>query len=140
MLQGFFTEAEIAQVTTLILATAHLTKHQSIQQSPPQASIKDLIDIIRSIDLSILGQEEKIYQQYADQVRAEYQDIPETIYYQNRIKVLELFLSQANQGKLYASQDVATRYTAIAIHNLQSEIDQIQIKNKTAATANHNQG
>lgn len=51
-------------------------------------------------DLSILSSEKSVYKEYAQSIRKEYAHVPEKLYKEGRIKVLEVFLSR----EIYYSQ------------------------------------
>jgi predicted metal-dependent HD superfamily phosphohydrolase len=76
--------SQIATVTDDILATK---KH------PTNSTPTDLQWFLE-FDLSILGAELAVYQEYAQQIRQEYQHVPEWQYKIGRRKVLQYFLAQ----------------------------------------------
>lgn len=49
-----------------------------------------LVDLIRDIDLSILGEDEDVYEKYTWGIRAEYSHIEDAIFYPERAKILKM--------------------------------------------------
>ncbi len=78
-------EAQISTVTDYILATK---KH-------PSSNTPTDLQWFLEFDLSILGADLGTYQTYSQQIRQEYQHVPEWQYKIGRRKVLQYFLAQA---------------------------------------------
>ena len=78
-----FSEASVALVKEMILATKSHQKHE-------QEDVNLLIDF----DLSVLGSDWNSYCTYTIQIRKEYSVFPDYLYKKGRKKVLERFLSQ----------------------------------------------
>ncbi len=55
--------------------------------------LDETMKLMRSIDLSILGQEQHIYELYLENIRSEYFEYSDKDYQEGRIKVLEKFMS-----------------------------------------------
>jgi predicted metal-dependent HD superfamily phosphohydrolase len=101
-----FPIAEIDQCKRLIMATK---KHKANDRE---------IDLFTDADLSILGAEPEAYQQYAAQVRKEYQIFPDPIYNQGRKKVLSHFL---HGPVIFKTPEFFEKYERAARINLQWE-------------------
>ena len=64
-----------------------MTKHPSEPQTRDDCFLLD-------IDLSILGADPEVFDEYERQIRFEYQWVPEVVYREKRAEVLKLFLRQ----------------------------------------------
>jgi len=74
-------------------------------------------------DLAILGQSEKVYNNYTSKIREEYKVAPNLLYYSGRKKVLQHFL---NKKSIYTSDVFIELYEENARKNLLQEIKTIQ--------------
>ena len=93
----------------LVLATQHSAKKKKYTLEEK---------IIRSIDLTILGQDNKLYQKYADNVRKEYGYMEDKLYFTGRKVVLEKFLAQE---KIFEDNRFS-HYELIARQNIKKEL------------------
>jgi predicted metal-dependent HD superfamily phosphohydrolase len=84
------------------------TRHDAV---PGDIDAQVLVDI----DLSILGAEEKRFDEYERQVREEYGWVPEPIYRDKRKAILESFLARAT---IYNTARFIERYEPRARANL----------------------
>jgi predicted metal-dependent HD superfamily phosphohydrolase len=75
------------------------------------------------LDLSVLGQPWPRYQAYLQSVREEYRWVPEDLYAQRRVQVLQTFLQRP---RLYFTDALSARYESEARANLAREIGQLQ--------------
>jgi predicted metal-dependent HD superfamily phosphohydrolase len=99
----------IAAVKPMILATkTHLLLDDS-------ADLKLFLDF----DLSILGAEEMVYQEYSRAIRKEYSWVPYFLYRKGRKKVLESFLKRQHP---YFTDAMKARYEAQARQNIENEL------------------
>lgn len=100
----------------LVLATQHFSekKKYSLEEK-----------IMRSIDLTILGQCKKVYKKYAKNVRIEYSYIDDERYKEGRGKVIEKFLLQE---KIFEA-DIFNHYEEIARQNLKKELSKMDLGN-----------
>jgi predicted metal-dependent HD superfamily phosphohydrolase len=103
------TAEEVSFIETLILDTVRHTA------SLPKLDNQLFLDM----DLRILGSEPDEYEQYASQIRAEYQQIPESLYQPGRIQVLRRLLSRP---RLYGTEIFFQTYEAKARQNVAEEI------------------
>jgi predicted metal-dependent HD superfamily phosphohydrolase len=71
------------------------------------------------IDLSILGADEKTYQEYAENIRKEYSFVEKSVYVENRKKILEKFLARRN---IYSTEHFRNKYESKARSNIQFEL------------------
>jgi predicted metal-dependent HD superfamily phosphohydrolase len=92
------------RVRAMILATAPAGE----PRTPDEALLQD-------VDLSVLGAEETVFDEYDRAIRAEYEWAPEESYLQARAELLESFLARA---RLYRTAPFRERYEASARKNL----------------------
>ncbi|MCK5726806.1 MAG: hypothetical protein KAH22_08290 [Thiotrichaceae bacterium] len=77
------------ELRSLIMITCHSAQAQSAQEQ-----------LIIDIDLAILGQSPERFQQYEQQIRAEYRWVPNIIYKKKRTAILQHFF---NQPRIYGT-------------------------------------
>jgi predicted metal-dependent HD superfamily phosphohydrolase len=104
-------DAQISKVTAYILATK---KH-------PSSTTPTDLQWFLEFDLSILGTELTTYQTYAQQIRQEYQHVPEWQYKIGRRKVLHNFLAQ---NQLFYC--LPNHYNQNAKENLSWELEKLK--------------
>jgi len=78
-----------------------------------------LCDLFLDIDLSILGQDPVIYQEYTQQVRQEYSWVPQEIYNVKRAEILRRIMSWKS---IYRSTHFGMKYEVQAKINLSTEV------------------
>jgi predicted metal-dependent HD superfamily phosphohydrolase len=100
-----------AAVKSLVLATKH-------SQTPEETDQRLIVDI----DLAILGKDELKFDQYEDQIRAEYSWVPLNIFAEKRAAILAAFLRRA---AIYSHQCFRERYEAPARKNLERSIEKL---------------
>jgi pantetheine-phosphate adenylyltransferase len=105
------------QVADLIRATDH---------SREPAVAHPLKDTIQSVDLAIFGQEEDVYDMYAQAVRDEQSQVPDAEYRPWRMRVMTQLRDRAAAGRLYRDPYFATQYNRSAIANLSREIGRLE--------------
>ena len=98
-------------VTGLILATKHAAP-------PITASEQILVDI----DLSILGQDRRRFDEYERQIRVEYSWVPEDAFVKGRSAVLTSFLARP---RIYSTERFYGKYEKSARENLARSISQL---------------
>jgi pantetheine-phosphate adenylyltransferase len=79
-----------------------------------------------SIDLAILGQDEDVYDAYAQAIRNEYRQTPDEIYRTKRIEVLTHLHAKAEAGRLYADPYFMAHYKLSAMANMRREIARLK--------------
>ncbi|MES2536684.1 MAG: pantetheine-phosphate adenylyltransferase [Pseudomonadota bacterium] len=84
-----------------------------------------LKDIMLGADLAILGQDDEIYDAYAESIRAEYSHVPDASYQAHRLKALSHLMQKAQNRKLYADDYFSALYNDKAIVNMTREIDRL---------------
>ncbi len=104
-------------LSELISSTAH-----SKQTSGENIELKKLI---QAIDLSIFGQDINIYTEYSNNIRKEYSQFPDEVYYPKRKEILQHFLNLAENNKLYGNDELHRIYNHASTKNLQREINSI---------------
>ncbi len=104
-------------VANLIRATDHF------QESGIDHPFKD---VMLGADLSILGQDEAVYDTYARAIRAEYAHVEEAQFAQRRVRALQHLCRKAEAGQLYADAYFCEQYTHMALENMQREIGRWQ--------------
>src|SRR5215813_12592871 len=102
-------EQTIAIVQEMILATKH---HRSANLSWDLMAFLDL-------DTSILGAPEDIYKEYSQAIRKEYSWVPDVLYQEGRIKILNDFLMRE---RIYHTEEIRTKYETQARRNISQEI------------------
>ena len=110
-------DADDRGVTELIRATDHF---QATQIEHPWKQV------MLGSDLAILGQDEEIYDAYADAIRLEYAYVPEDEYRAKRRGALEHLCGKAENGELYADPYFAERYGEDALANMRREIERLR--------------
>jgi predicted metal-dependent HD superfamily phosphohydrolase len=113
----FITETGVARefkpaVFQLILATKHHdgTSHRDAA-------------LMVDIDLSIFGQPPERFWKYEEQVRGEYEWVPENVFATKRAEILERFLSR---DKIFATKFFFLKYEAQARINLAESIQRLR--------------
>ena len=117
MASQFLTSAGVspsicARVYSHILATAH-------KGTPVDDDARLVVDI----DLSILGQDEQIYDLFERSVREEYKWVPWFLYRRKRIEILRSFLDRES---IYGSERFQQRYEPAARCNLERAIRKLE--------------
>jgi predicted metal-dependent HD superfamily phosphohydrolase len=102
-------EQTIAVVKEMILATKH---HRAAGLSWDMKAFLDL-------DTSILGAPEEVYQEYSRAIRKEYSWVPDVMYREGRMKVLNDFLGRE---RIYQTEEIRAKCEAQARHNIAGEI------------------
>jgi predicted metal-dependent HD superfamily phosphohydrolase len=103
---------EVADRTAaLVLAT----RHAGVPSSPDE-------QLIRDIDLSILGREPGIFDAFERRIRREYAWVPEPMYRRERLAVLSGFLRRRS---IYQTDQFRQRYEASARANLKRLLGQL---------------
>ena len=106
--------AQIAdQVAQLIRVTDHF------QESHIEHPLKSAM---LGVDLAILGQDEAIYEAYANAIRAEYAQYPDAAYNPKRAQALRHLRQKALAGELFVDAYFADQYNARAIQNMENEL------------------
>src|SRR5262249_20071392 len=93
----------------MILATKH---HRGADLSWDMKAFLDL-------DTSILGAPEEIYKEYSRAIRKEYSWIPDVLYREGRMKVLNDFLEREY---IYCTDEIRAKYEIQARHNIAEEV------------------
>ena len=108
--QNNFPLKQLQTIEDLIICTKHHTSFTADQS------------FIIDFDLAILGQSEKNYGEYTQQIRKEYKIVPELIYKKERKKVLQHFLDKKTifQTTIFQSQ-----FEVQARINLNKELQQL---------------
>lgn len=84
-----------------------------------EGELKGDFALLSDIDLSILGARSDIYTQYAKDIRDEYAWVPESVYCQGRIKILNSMLSR---GAIFFKPAFYDQYENRATSNIMDEI------------------
>jgi predicted metal-dependent HD superfamily phosphohydrolase len=101
-----------SRVADLVLATRHLAV-------PTDPDARLLCDI----DLSILGREPSRFAQFEQQIRREYEHVPEPLYAKARAELLAAFLARP---AIYQTELFRNRYEATARSNLSGVITKLR--------------
>jgi predicted metal-dependent HD superfamily phosphohydrolase len=105
------------QVGEFILATQH-------QIMPSGHDAQLMVDI----DLSILGRAPAVFDEYDQQIRLEYQWVPEKQFCERRVRVLTDFL---HRPVIYQTEHFYRQYEAQARQNLMGAIDRLTTRKGT---------
>lgn len=108
-----FLPQSLEKMNTLILATQ---KHQPISNSFDELFFLDC-------DLCILGQDEAMYKIYAQQIRAEYKNVPNFLYQSGRIEVLNKFLARE---RIFFTDLFFAQFEKQARENIKNELILLQ--------------
>lgn len=100
-----------ARVHALVMAT----RHDAVPTNPDQQLLVD-------IDLSILGAAPARYEEYEQQVRAEYAFVPENAFRQGRLSILQSFMARPS---IYNTAAFLASHESQARHNLTQAIAQL---------------
>ncbi len=98
------------QVSKFILETKHTNSN---------SELSDLGRLFLDLDLSILGQPRSIYEQYALQIRQEYEWVPIEVYVVKRAEILQQI---KNKSSIYYTPDLRGKYELQAKTNLSRAI------------------
>jgi pantetheine-phosphate adenylyltransferase len=109
--------AAAEDVAMLIRATDHLQVN-AIEHPLKAAMI--------SIDLAILGQDEDVYDAYAEAIRNEYRQVQDQVYRSKRIEVLSYLHGKAEAGRLYADAYFTAQYNLSAMANIRREVARLK--------------
>jgi predicted metal-dependent HD superfamily phosphohydrolase len=82
-------------------------------------AVDDDARLVVDIDLSILGQDELVYDQFERSVREEYKWVPWFLYRRKRTEILRGFLDRES---IYATEPFRQRYETAARTNLERAI------------------
>ncbi len=111
LLQAKIDDVLRVRVMRLILSTKHV--------APPQRYDEQTIV---DIDLSILGQPERTFNEYEVAIRREYSWVSEDDFKKERKKILEMFLARST---IYSTKYFYNLYEVMAQANLKRSIDQL---------------
>jgi pantetheine-phosphate adenylyltransferase len=105
---------DTSDVAALIRATDHY------QQAAISHRLKD---VMLSVDLAILGQNDEVYLAYTRAIRLEYSAVPDPEFRDRRLLSLKRLHAQAQAGQLFADPYFDEQYNDTAIDNLCREIE-----------------
>ncbi|HKK74861.1 MAG TPA: hypothetical protein VJ953_07315 [Saprospiraceae bacterium] len=105
--------ADQSEIGAMIVATE--------QHLPPQNATLDLCYFL-DFDLQILGAEREAYWAYAQNIRKEYRNYPDEVYYPGRKQVLERLLAKEY---LYQTEIFRERYEEKARENILEEMGRL---------------
>lgn len=108
---------EMGDAAELIRATDHF------QEASIQHRLKD---VLLSVDLAILGQDDEVYQNYARAIRQEYGHLTDEVYRSQRGGALAHLCRKAQAGQLFGDAYFAEQYNQRALDNMQSELDSLK--------------
>jgi len=110
--QANLAETFVEGVRKIVIAT----KHHEAQPGSDEAVMID-------VDLSILGQGEKRFAEYEEQIRHEYDWVPAVVFALKRAEILESFLARKN---IFNTDFFREKYEGHARRNLQASIDRLK--------------
>lgn len=88
--------------------------------------------VMLALDRAILGQDDDVYDYYAEGIRREYRHLSDQTYAERRRQALEHLLQEAETGHLFGDDYFVARYNDNAIDNMQREIKQLAIFSRIA--------
>lgn len=88
------------------------------------------IQIMKDIDLAILGQNKEWYNDYATCIQLEYSEYLPTEFYAGRIKVLKAMLKSITTDTLFLTPELQARYVGEAYLNLDMELSNLSARLK----------
>jgi pantetheine-phosphate adenylyltransferase len=112
-LQSKLDDPDVQGVVALIRATDHF-------QGP--AITHSLKNVMLGADLAILGQDEEVYDAYAQAIRREYSQVPDAEYRNKRRAALAHLCDKAKAGDLFPEPYFVEYYEAAALANMAREI------------------
>jgi pantetheine-phosphate adenylyltransferase len=107
---------DLSDAAELIRATDHF------QEAAIHHRLKD---IMLSVDLAILGQDDEVYQNYAHAIRREYSHLPDAQYRVQRCGALAHLTRKAEAGLLYVDPYFSDQYKDRAIDNMRREMERL---------------
>lgn len=126
---GILSPNVLSKVSEMIMLTQ---KHQLPTDTPKHTSPSTVATLITKqkqdaayfldMDLSILGQAQQHYQNYANAIRQEYQHVIDSLYHQGRTKVLQQFLTRP---RLFFTDYFYQRFEQQARRNIALEIQSL---------------
>lgn len=120
---GSDTGTDAGNVAALIRAT-----------DPAQAASIDhpLKAVMLALDRAILGQDEDVYDHYAQGIRREYRHLSDRTYAERRRQALAHLLQEAEAGSLFGDDYFVARYNDSAIGNMRREVERLAIFSRLA--------
>lgn len=115
---------KIDRIQSLIMATCHTVLPITIDEC-----------LLVDIDLAILGSSAERFAEYEQQIRAEYNFVPETIFNQKRQEILQGFLDRFSSGDASRSTIYSTAYFRDQLglraqQNIRKSIDLLQVQQR----------
>jgi predicted metal-dependent HD superfamily phosphohydrolase len=108
------------RVSRLVLATLH------------QAEVRDRdAQVLVDVDLSILGSEAAVFRQYDENIRKEYDWVPEALFQQKRVEILRGFLERPH---IYHLEEYRARFEERARANLEQAIARLEETTSAASS------
>lgn len=104
--------------------TRHIDATDHQQNRPAYGSVDR--SVVVDIDLAVLGYTQH-YDEYRDQTRQEYHEVPDDIFYPGRVKMLDLFLTRP---LVYHTEHFQDQYEVQARRNMVRELTEISGKTK----------
>jgi predicted metal-dependent HD superfamily phosphohydrolase len=101
-----------ASVRQLVLAT----KHHDVSLHPDAPLLVD-------VDLSILGQPAERFWRYENQIRLEYEWVPQNVFAARRAEILERFLARKS---IYSTEQFSRKYEEQARANLKASVEKLR--------------
>ena len=106
-------------VGTIIISTEYFNEHlEEIEEDKNFLDCHAECDLMKEIDFAILGEDVDTYNNYAENIRKENENIPDDVFFQARLKSLETLKDMAT-FKYLDCQEQAKR-------NMEAEIDRIR--------------
>jgi predicted metal-dependent HD superfamily phosphohydrolase len=107
---------KIDRIQSMIMATCHTALPITIDEC-----------LLVDIDLAILGSSAERFAEYEQQIRTEYNFVPETIFNQKRQEILQGFLDRST---IYSTKYFQDKFGLIAQQNIRKSIDLLQAQQR----------
>jgi predicted metal-dependent HD superfamily phosphohydrolase len=88
-----------------------------------EVSVDTEAGLMVDVDLSILGRDEKRFREYEQQIRREYEWVPETVFASKRVDILHRFLARE---RIFATEWFRNKYERQARQNLEAAISKLK--------------
>lgn len=114
---GLTSENEIDIVTVSIEMTKHTkAEHDILLTGRINTLVYEIASIVCDCDLSILAAPKERFDEYENQIRQEYKDVPDLVFFENRSKIMQGFLERS---RIYLNDEFYFAFETKARKNLE---------------------
>lgn len=115
-----FGEPIVEKAVRLILGTRHAAPNPAVRDGSDDRQSEHDLDLIRDVDLSILGTGRREYDRYAASIRAEYAHVDSRRFATGRASMLREFLAR---DSIFSLPEAFDRFETAARENLTRELE-----------------